>query len=535
MLSRWTWLRRRVYAWARALGRRRGRAVLGAFVVGFVGAALLSVVRGRPLPAVHDEFAYLLAAETFASGRLTNPTHPFWNHFETFHVIHQPTYQAKYPPGQSLVLSLGSLFGEPAVGLWISSGLLAATLLLALFSWLPRHWAILVAVVGTPHLVWFSYWGTTYWGGAVGAAGGALSMAGVGLSRGRFGPKTRWAPVLVAAGFGILALTRPFEGVLFAGALGLGEVGRLVHRRRGLLRPFDLRPVLASVVVLTMALVWFGYFNARVTGSAVTMPYQVHQQEYAATPSLITGGSGVLPEYRHEVMERYWREWGLERHEQFRERRGDPLFQLARAAFVLIFLFGPGLVMMTGALSALARTLRWVLTPALSLVVVLFAVLLTKGAYPHYAAPATASGLILAGAGLVGFRSRARWKGVPDITLVALLTWCLVPGLQALVSDEARQFAERRAEVASVLRESPEPDLVLVAYGPFHNVHREWVYNAADIDAAPIVWARSMGLERDRELVSYFGDRVVWCLEVDREVVLRRIGDLASCGPSVPK
>jgi hypothetical protein len=81
----------------------------------------------------------------------------------------------------------------------------------------------------------------------------------------------------------------------------------------------------------------------------------------------------------------------------------------------------------------------------------------------------------------------------------------------------------QRAQIGAQLAATGGRHLVIVRYGPLHSVHREWVYNAASIDQAQVVWARELDITQNRKLLEYFQDRQVWLVEVDQDQDLPRL------------
>jgi len=517
------------------LGRRKRLSVLlvGISVVA-VRVALIPIL-GIPQPRFNDEFSYLLAADTFAHGRITNPTHPMWIHFESFHIIQQPTYMSMYPPAQGLVLAAGQLLGHPWIGQLFVNALMCSALCWMLQGWLPPPWAFLGGMLSVLRLGLLSYWMNTYWCASVAALGGALVLGA--WPRLRKHRRVRDS-LLLALGVAILANSRPYEGLVFVIPVALAMLFWLVgskhpgsnHQRSSNLgsnhpafRRSFLSVILPISVVLLIAGTATAYYNHRVTGNSFRMAYQVNRDTYATAPYFIWQTPRPEPVYHHAVMRNFYR-WELGEFEANRTfsgyiRRGfEKLFSWWQ------FYLGP---LLTLPLLALPRIVgqRKMRLPLLICATMIGGFAIQTWTLPHYFAPATGALYLLL---VQGMRHLWLWKqsrhdsiGQALVRIIPVIACAMILLRVAAVLTHTNiepawpRGNLERARMLAQLQQQPGPQLVIVRYGPHHDVDREWVYNDADIDHSKVVWARDMGRDNNRELLNYFHDQGVWLVEGD--------------------
>lgn len=500
-----------------SIARRRGLSILicGLTALG-LRLALLPWLP-IPLPYINDEFSFLLAGDTFAHGRLTNPPHPMWIHFETFHVIFHPTYASMYPPLQGIVLAAGQVIaGHPFWGVWLSVGLMCAAFCWMLQAWFPPSWALLGGVLPALRFAVVTYWDNSYWGGALPAMGGALVLGA--LPRIMRHQRVRDA-VLMAVGIATLANTRPYEGMMLTLVVAVRLVIWLLRERPPLV-PMLRQVALPMVLLLGVAGAGTAYYYWRVTGNAATMPQQVNRDTYAIAKYFYWQRPYPEPVYRHQaIRDFYHREYN-----DFRQAQKVPsvpqfflmgtriwIFYVAPIMSVPLFLIGRVLR---------DRRIRFLVIAAAagfasSALVVFFNI--------HYFAPVTCAVVAVL---LQCMRHLRQWTfegkatGV-FLTRALVVMSILMVGIEAHLQTKAstpgswEALAPERAKIVAQLESLPGPQLVLVHYGANHDCMHEWVYNLADIDHQKLVWARDMGGKQNEELLRYYSSRRVWSLEAD--------------------
>lgn len=505
-------------------------AVFGLSLAGSIGAGMLDGVRP---PGVHDEFSYLLAAETFASGHLAEKSPPLWRHFETFHEIVHPVYASKYPPGQSIALALGLLLtGQAIWGVWLSLAAACVAIWWALRAVLPARWALVGGLLSTLRFGFFGYWAQSYWGGAVAALGGAIAMgAALRLVR-------RPSPIdaaLFAVGLGICGNTRPYEGAILALILVTWTVVRL--RRAG---SAGMRAAVAFFAAALPIAAWMGFYNYQITGKPWELPYQLYERQYQVVNPVVflPRINRAAPSIPDGPLRRYWsREYDRDLAPL---RVGGFVHSLARKAQR----FWSAFIGAIFAIPALVALFYWrPRTRLLTLWIAIFFVGLTLEHFffDHYAAPASAILMALITAGLAETWG-IRWRRFPagKWTVAAVCIACAghVAGTAVyhVVTHRNldRTFPAMRARVQRNLDSMGGKQLVLVRYSANHDVHQEWVFNRADIENAPTVWARCLNPDSDQDLIRHFANRTVWLFQPDaRPPQLQLLSAEASAAASV--
>jgi hypothetical protein len=493
-----------------------------------------------PTPNVSDDFSYLLIADTLRHFRLANPTHPLHQFFETFFVLQQPAYASIFPLGQGLVLAIGwALFGHPWAGVALSIGALCALCYWMLRAWTSPGWALVGGLLAVIEFGPLNQWMNSYWGGAVAACAGCLVFGS--LPRLRDGSSARYG-ALLGLGIGISWLCRPYETIFFivsvalyllpawsggrprpwSGSSNKAEADGGVGRGPG--GPPHLA-ALAAAAVLFAAITLSLMQNRQITGSWMTMPYQLSQYQYGVPTSFtvqpiptphqpLTREQQLDYDTQSEVhgpgtdtFASYWKRWA------------------SRLTFYRFFFLAPLLLVVPAFLLRL-REYRfvWVLFT-------IFVFSLGTNFYPyfysHYIAALTCLFVLISVAGLERL-SHWNQEAAHILLFLCVAHFLFWYGLHA--SRDNQLYAamtpfetgdainhddpEGRIAIRRQLETAPGRQLVFVRYGPQHRF-QEWVHNPADIDGSSIVWARDLGPDENLKLLHYYPDRTAWLLQPD--------------------
>jgi hypothetical protein len=497
----------------RRFAQRHLRACVVIFLLSLLGRIALLPIEPFRTPNIHDEFSYLLASDTFAHGRMTNPTPPVWHHFEAFYVLMQPTFTSKYGAAQPLFMAFGQRWlGTPRAGILLSTALATTSLCWMLQAYLPGEWAFLGGLLAVVRISWFSYFGNSYWGGSVAILGGCMLLgAAARLGRRR---KARDG-LLMALGLLLLANSRPFEGALVALPICLYTTWILFCKRA------HARVWLPGVTLLLAGAVCTGYYFHRVTGH-FSFPWVVYWRQWSICPPFLFGKPNYSVHYQFRDQLIYNRDHEMLPYVNLKSAVDVFAELVVKGIYQWLFFVFPALTL---TLFGLIPTLRSKKSRVLiyTLAFALLGFISETWLQAHYVAVVAGILYLILLNGLrwmrVGARHNVLWLKLLRGTLAAVIVMFFVRLLVVPANTFPPNWASQTGDIPGyqdinrIMESKPGKQLVIVRYRPDHFWGYSWINNGYDIPSQHVIWARDTEPgELNKPLWCAFKDRQVWLL-----------------------
>jgi 4-amino-4-deoxy-L-arabinose transferase-like glycosyltransferase len=449
---------------------------------------------------VQDEASYVLQSRIFATGRWTVPSPPIPEFFQQAHVLTEPAVASKFPPGHALLLSLGALFGAPALVPLLLTGITAA-LLFALARRVANEWVALLAWIiwlGDPinlryRLSYFSeltsgaMWCVSWWA----------------LLEWRATRQRRWLLALAAAvGYG--AITRPLTMLAFAVPVGVIVIRDVAREKRWADLGYG---VLLGTAILGILPLW----SARTTGNWRLSPQTLYTREYMPFDKPGFGVDSTPPTETLSPPNRFTYEGFFAEH-VVHTPANLPRIALTRLGVIAHDQWsGPRIVLVPFVLiGAFAMTGEVLFALVCSLA--LFAGYLSYGHWAHWTLYYFEGMPVLSMLAAIGI-----WKAIGKVRALpaprlgaaacALLALLAAYDLRAERAWHANATAWDRAFHEMVAKLPMPAAVIFVHYAPGIGPHPSIVANSPHLENEAVWIVNDLG-PRDVELMRYTGQRV---------------------------
>ncbi len=504
---------------------------------------------GIPVAQNQDEYSYLLMANTFAQGRITNPAHPMREFFDNLNIINYPSFTSKYPPAQGIALAFGILlFNSPFAGVLLSgAGACMATfwMLRAFFS--PK-WSLIGALLTLTHPTIF-YWSIGYHFGFVACLGATLCLGA--LFRLNHTPRIRYA-VIFGLGVAILANSRPFEGLVACVPMLVFIIVWFYKqiKNRVFFKQTTPKFIIPVTVILILNFSWMAYYNYKVTGDVLKLPYASYNEQYDPIPLFLplfsppkvdeTYRNQAVQEYqntritRNELMSEFhvyeFDKFYIPLLSKFTNHNSNVFIFASKRAndnfmnFLMTTWFVYSIILLAGV--CLFITDKKILFFTGALYFCFLSASFATYNQNHYFAPFVGYFVLLI---TFVFYQISNINSVINRLITSFAVALIIAQVFILFTDEMfttrtseHQHIQVQAVFERTLYQMPGKHLVLIdfstgnynqGYGKrYLSITDRTYFNEPDIDNSKIVWANSLGEENNQKLFDYFSGREIWIL-----------------------